>query len=78
MSQPTETNQTTPQCPLCHIEIKSLGQVPVRTGGTTGACHFLFGGWADLGEGIILLDAYCCPRCSRLEFYDHDFSLPNN
>jgi hypothetical protein len=65
------------QCPFCHVSLQSLGQVPVRTGGTGGGWHLLFGEWADMGETILALDLYRCPQCSRLEFYDHDFSLPN-
>ncbi len=30
-----------------------------------------------MSEGVRPLDAYRCPQCSRLEFYDHDFNLPN-
>jgi hypothetical protein len=37
----------------------------------------LFGEWADMTEGIRPLDAYRCPQCGRLDFYDHDFSLPD-
>ena len=69
-------NQASPQCPCCRVQLQVLGQVPVRTGGTSGGWHLLFGEWADIGEGVLLLDAYRCPQCSRLEFYDHDFSLP--
>jgi hypothetical protein len=58
------------------VTLQPLGQVPVRTGGTSGGWHLLFGEWADVSEKVISLDAYRCPRCGRLEFYDHDFSLP--
>jgi hypothetical protein len=71
-------NRVTPQCPLCRVELDSLGQVPVRTGGTSGGWHLIFGAWADAGEDILLLDAYRCPQCSRLEFYDQNFSLPRH
>ena len=70
-------SRTEPQCPWCRVALHSLGQVPVRAGGTSGGWHLVFGEWADVGEGVLLLDAYRCPRCSRLEFYDHDFSLPH-
>lgn len=65
-----------PQCPACHVPLQPLGQVPVRTGGAAGAWHILFGEWVDAGEGVLALDLYRCSQCARLEFYDHDFSLP--
>ena len=71
-------NQKFPLCPLCRTQLQRLGQIPVRTGGTSGGWHLLFGEWADVGEGIMPLDVYRCPQCSRLEFYDHDFSLPES
>jgi hypothetical protein len=71
-------NQTFPLCPMCRTLLRRLGQIPVRTGGTSGGWHLLFGEWADVGEGVMPLDVYRCPQCSRLEFYDHDFSLPES
>jgi hypothetical protein len=71
------SRSVTLQCPLCRVSLQSLGQVPVRTGGTGGGWHLLFGELADMGERVLSLDVYRCPQCSRLEFYDHDFSLPN-
>ncbi|MGH7598376.1 MAG: hypothetical protein ACREOI_18625 [bacterium] len=71
------SRSVTLQCPLCRVPLQALGQVPVRTGGTGGGWHLLFGEWADVGETVLHLDVYRCPQCSRLEFYDHDFSLPN-
>ncbi|HEV2665734.1 MAG TPA: hypothetical protein VG324_12525 [Blastocatellia bacterium] len=71
-------NKTFPLCPLCRVQLQPLGQIPVRTGGTSGGWHLLFGEWADVGEGIMPLDVYRCPQCSRLELYDHDFSLPGS
>jgi hypothetical protein len=68
----------TPQCPWCRVELNSLGQIPVRIGGTSGGWHLVFGEWADAGEDVLSFDAYRCPQCSRLEFYDHDFSLPHH
>jgi hypothetical protein len=37
---------------------------------------FLPGEPADLGERIKPLDLYRCEKCGRLEFYGHNFSLP--
>ena len=64
-----------PQCPLCRVQLQSLGQVPVRIGGASGGWGLIFGSLADIGENVMPLDLYRCPQCSRLEFYDHDFSL---
>lgn len=67
---------TNPACPVCKLDLRSLGQLPVRIGGTTRGWHLLLGEIADLGEKIAPLDLYRCEKCGRLEFYDHDFSLP--
>ena len=65
-----------PKCPTCQVELRGLGQLPVRVGGTSAGWHFFLGELADLGEKIRPLDLYRCEKCGRLEFYDHDFSLP--
>jgi hypothetical protein len=70
------TPRKSPTCIDCQISLQSIGQLPVRVGGTSGGWHLLFGEWADVTEGVRPLDAYRCPQCGRLEFYDHDFSLP--
>jgi hypothetical protein len=54
----------------------SLGQVPVRVGGTSGGWHLLLGQWADSGERVWPLDVYRCRSCKRVEFFDLDLSLP--
>jgi hypothetical protein len=63
-------------CASCKLEMQSLGQVPVRVGGTTGGWHLLFGEWADVTEGTWKLDVYRCATCKRVEFFDEDLSLP--
>jgi hypothetical protein len=65
-----------PICPHCKVELRGLGQLPIRVGGTTGGWHLFLGEWADYGESVKPLDLYRCEKCGRLEFYDHDFSLP--
>lgn len=64
-------------CPVCKIEMLSLGQVPIRVGGTSGGWHLLLGEWADVSEGVFPLDVFRCSQCRRVEFYDLDLSLPN-
>ena len=65
-----------PNCPNCKVELRGLGQLPIRIGGVNPGWHFFLGELADLGEKIKPLDLYRCEKCGRLEFYDHDFSLP--
>jgi hypothetical protein len=71
------TPSNPPKCLACQTQLQSLGQFPVRVGGSSGPWHLLLGEWADMSEGVLPLDAYRCSQCGRLEFYDHDFSLPN-
>ena len=63
-------------CIGCKIPMESLGQVPIRVGGTSGGWHLLLGELADVTEGVFPLDVYRCPRCKRVEMFDHDLSLP--
>src|SRR5207253_6324903 len=66
---PTSEAMTAMECSFCRTPMQSLGQVPVRTGGTTGAWHMLLGEWADVSEGVIPLDVFRCARCRRVEFF---------
>jgi hypothetical protein len=70
------SSQSAPNCPNCKVATRALGQLPIRVGGTNPGWHFFLGELADLGETIKPLDLYRCEKCGRLEFYDHDFSLP--
>ena len=63
-------------CPACKTSMESLGQLPIRVGGTTGGWHLLLGNWADMRESILPLDVYRCGTCKRVEFFDMDLSLP--
>ena len=64
------------ECVRCRTEMKSLGQIPIRVGGTSGGWHLLLGEWADMTEGVLPLDVYRCDTCTRVEFFDLDLSLP--
>ncbi len=66
------------RCSHCQTDMQSLGQIPIRVGGTSGGWHLVFGEWADASEGIMTLDAYRCRRCRRVEFFDEDLSLPEH
>lgn len=63
-------------CSSCKKPMESLGQVPIRVGGTSGGWHLLLGELADAGERVFPLDVYRCSGCKRVEFYDLDLSLP--
>jgi len=64
------------QCSACKTPMESLGQVPVRVGGTSGPWHLLMGEWADMTERVFPLDVYRCQQCRRVELFDLDLSLP--
>ena len=64
------------ECPACKTPMETLGQIPVRVGGTTGGWHLLLGEWADMTEGVLPLDVFRCQKCRRVEFFDLDLSLP--
>jgi hypothetical protein len=64
------------KCLACKSEMDSLGQLPIRVGGTTGGWHLLLGNFADMRESILPLDVYRCATCKRVEFFDLDLSLP--
>jgi hypothetical protein len=57
-------------CYNCQSPMQSLGQVPIRVGGTSGGWHLLFGQWADASEDLFPLDVYRCSTCKRVEFFD--------
>lgn len=65
------------ECSACRSPLHSLGQIPIRVGGTAGGWHLLLGEWADLTEGVFPLDVFRCPRYKRVEFFDLDESLPS-
>jgi hypothetical protein len=54
----------------------SLGQIPVRVGGSSGGWSILLGALAEAGEDVWPLDVYRCRSCRRVEFFDMDLSLP--
>lgn len=64
------------ECRSCKVEMRSLGQVPLRVGGASGGWHLIFGELADAAESVWPLDVYRCDSCKRVEFFDLDLSLP--
>jgi hypothetical protein len=65
-------------CATCKISMESLGQIPIRVGGTEGTWHLLLGNLADVDEEVLPLDVYRCSKCKRVEFFDLDLSLPTS
>jgi hypothetical protein len=64
------------QCSVCKKAMESLGQIPIRVGGTSGPWHLVLGNLADVSEGVFPLDVFRCTQCKRIEFFDLDLSLP--
>ena len=64
------------KCSACKSEMDSLGQLPIRVGGTTGVRHLFLGNWADIKEQLLTVDVYRCGTFKRVEFFDLDLSLP--
>jgi hypothetical protein len=60
-------------CHSCQLPMQSLGQVPIRTGGTSEGWFLFFGPLAEADEDVLPLNVYRCPSCKRVEFFDlHD------
>ncbi|BCV24492.1 hypothetical protein [Gelria sp. Kuro-4] len=56
-------------CTSCSTPLEFIGSEQFRVGGTTGGWKLLFGEWAELGEGMIELAVWTCPKCRKVEFY---------
>lgn len=69
MSESSSQTSMLAKCPSCNIPMTDMGDIPFRTGGTSGAAHLLFGNWAELGEGILHLDALVCQNCGRVQLF---------
>jgi hypothetical protein len=63
-------------CSRCNTPMQSLGQLPIRVGGTSGGWHLVLGEWADLGEKTLPLDVYRCATCTQVQFFDLALSIP--
>ena len=55
-------------CLRCESPIQSMGVERLRVGGTTGGWKLLFGEWAEVGEGMLDLEAFACATCGHVEF----------
>ena len=54
-------------CLRCGTQLQSIGIEQFRVGGSSGGWKFLFGEWAELGEGLLSLDVLACPSCRKVE-----------
>ena len=57
------------KCQSCNTAMVDMGDIPFRTGGTNGAAHIFLGNWAELGEGVLHLDAFVCQNCGRVQLF---------
>lgn len=53
----------------CGAIMQFAERAEFRIGGTSGGWKLLFGEWAELGEGMIPLYIYVCPKCGRIELF---------
>jgi predicted RNA-binding Zn-ribbon protein involved in translation (DUF1610 family) len=44
-------------------------KAPFRIGGTRGEWKLVFGEWAELGETLLPLTIYVCPKCGRVKLF---------
>ena len=55
-------------CVRCGGSLVSMGVQEVRTGGSCGAMHLVFGDWAELAEDLLSFEILACKTCRRAEF----------
>ena len=68
-AQPPPPNPPPPDlCTHCGGTLHNMGVERIRTGGTSGGWQLLFGEMAELGEGVLALEAWACEQCRRVEF----------
>lgn len=63
------SGQVVKKCYSCNIEMQFAQKVPFRIKGTPGMWKLLFGEWAELGEEILSLDVYVCPKCGEVRLF---------
>ena len=57
-------------CLRCQGVTDCMGQLPLMTGGSSGAAKLFFGQWAELSEGHWPVDVYRCTHCGHVELFD--------
>jgi len=62
----------TRKCSSCGQNSQYVYTAKFRVGGTSGGMKLLFGEWAELGEEMIPMYVFVCPRCGKIELYATD------
>ncbi len=57
------------KCTACGENAQYIYTAEFRVGGTSGGMKLLFGEWAELGEKMIPMYVFICPRCGKVELY---------
>ena len=63
------------KCYSCNVEMQFAQKVPFRIKGTPGMWKLLFGEWAELGEEMLSLDVYVCPKCGEIRLFADEKSM---
>lgn len=63
------SEKETKRCYFCNVQMQFTQKVPFRIKGTPGYWKLLFGEWAELGEEMLSLDVYMCPKCGEIRLY---------
>ena len=67
MGEPSVPHISTSACLRCGGSLQSMGMEEFRVGGTSGGWKLLFGEFAELGEGMLRLEALACGSCGKVE-----------
>ena len=67
MSKEDQGDPNYGHCLRCGEAVELLGIESFRVGGVSGGWHLLGGALADLGEGMLDLEVFACPRCRKVE-----------
>jgi hypothetical protein len=54
------------RCYSCNTDMQYAEKVPFRIKGTPGFWKLIVGEWAELGEEMLYLDVYVCPKCGEV------------
>ena len=57
------------KCTACGENAQYIYTAEFRIGGTSGGMKLIFGEWAELGESMIPMYVFVCPRCGKVELY---------
>lgn len=63
------------KCHTCNVEMQFAQKVPFRIKGTPGMWKLLFGEWAELGEEMLSLNVYVCPKCGEVRLFADEKSM---